>query len=126
MRRRNSAQKLKLTERDCRTLRTIVSKNHTTTAAQVTAELNIHLGHAVAQAVSRWLPTATTRVRVRAVCGVCVGQSRFSPSTSVSLANHHFTNFFIITITQGWHNRPIGGCSAEWTQLDSIPHYTNF
>jgi hypothetical protein len=30
-------------DRDCHTLRTIVSKNHRTTAAQVTAELNIHL-----------------------------------------------------------------------------------
>jgi hypothetical protein len=36
---------------------------------------------------------------------------------------HQF--FSIIIITQGWHNRPIGGCSAKWTQLDSIPHYTN-
>jgi hypothetical protein len=32
-----------LTERDRRTLSSIVLKNHTTTAAQVTAELNIHL-----------------------------------------------------------------------------------
>jgi hypothetical protein len=32
-----------LTERDRRTLRRIVLKNHATTAAQVTAELNIHL-----------------------------------------------------------------------------------
>jgi hypothetical protein len=39
----NSGQKSTLTERDCCTLRRIVSKNHRTTAAQVTAELNIHL-----------------------------------------------------------------------------------
>jgi hypothetical protein len=45
---------------------------------------------------------------------------RFSPSTSVSSANHS-TNFSIIIITRGWHNRPVGGCSAEWTQLDSPP-----
>jgi hypothetical protein len=32
-------------------------------------------GRAVAQAVSRWLPTAAARVRVRAACGVCGGQS---------------------------------------------------
>jgi hypothetical protein len=32
------------------------------------------LGRAVAQAVSRWLPTAAARVRVRAACGVCGGQ----------------------------------------------------
>jgi hypothetical protein len=30
---------------------------------------------AVTLAVSRWLPTAATRVRVRAACGVCGGQS---------------------------------------------------
>jgi hypothetical protein len=29
------------------------------------------------------------------------------------------TNFSIIIIIWGWHNRPIGGRSAEWTQLDS-------
>jgi hypothetical protein len=28
-----------------------------------------------AQAVSRWLPTAAARLRVRAACGVCGGQS---------------------------------------------------
>jgi hypothetical protein len=33
------------------------------------------LGRALAQAVSRWLPTAAARVRVRAACGVCGGQS---------------------------------------------------
>jgi hypothetical protein len=32
------------------------------------------MGRAVAQAVSRWLPTAAARVRVRAACGVCGGQ----------------------------------------------------
>jgi hypothetical protein len=32
-------------------------------------------GRAVAQAVSRWLPTAAARVRIRAACGVCGGQS---------------------------------------------------
>jgi hypothetical protein len=33
------------------------------------------LGRAIAQAVSRWLPTAAARVRVRSACGVCGGQS---------------------------------------------------
>jgi hypothetical protein len=27
--------------------------------------------------------------------------------------NHHSTNFSIIIISRGWHNRPIGGRSAE-------------
>jgi transposase len=38
----NSGRKSTLRERDHRTFRRIVSKNHTTTAALVTAELNIH------------------------------------------------------------------------------------
>jgi hypothetical protein len=49
---------------------------------------------------------------------------RLYSCTSVSSANHS-TNFSIIIITRGWHNRPIGGRSAEWTQLDSTRHYTN-
>jgi transposase len=38
---KNSGRKLSLTKRDCSTLRRIVSINHRTTAAQVTAELII-------------------------------------------------------------------------------------
>jgi hypothetical protein len=87
-------------------------------------------GRAIAQAVSHWLHTVVAQVSVRAehvefvVDKVALG--RFSPSTLVSLANHHFTKFSIIIITGGWHNRPIGGCGAEWTQLDSTLHYLNF
>jgi hypothetical protein len=33
------------------------------------------IGRAVAQTVRRWLPTAAARVRVRAACGFCGGQS---------------------------------------------------
>jgi hypothetical protein len=88
-------------------------------------------GRATAQAVSRWLPTAAAWVRVRAgMWGLWWTKRhwvRFSLSTSVSPANHHSTSFsiIIITITRGCHNRPIGGRSAEWTQLDSTLHYTN-
>jgi hypothetical protein len=35
----------------------------------------VKIDRAVAQAVSRWLPTAAARVRVRGVCVVCCGQS---------------------------------------------------
>jgi hypothetical protein len=89
-----------------------------------------HIGRAVAQAVSRWLPTAAARVRVRAdMWGLWWTKrhwGRFSPITSASPANHHSANFSIIIITRGWHNRPISGRNAEWTQLDSTPHYTNY
>ena len=40
---RNSGQKPKLSERDRCTLKKIVSINHRSAAAKVTAELNIHL-----------------------------------------------------------------------------------
>ena len=40
---RNSGQKPKLSERDWHRLKRIESKNHRTTAAKVTTELNIHL-----------------------------------------------------------------------------------
>jgi hypothetical protein len=35
----------------------------------------LSVGRAVAQAVSRWLPTAATGVHVEAGCGACGGQS---------------------------------------------------
>jgi hypothetical protein len=36
-----------------------------------------------------------------------------------------FHQFLLIIITRGWHYRPVGGRSAEWTKLDSTPHYSN-
>jgi hypothetical protein len=50
---------------------------------------------------------------------------RFSPSTSVSLANLHFTNFSIMIITRGWYNRPFSGRRAEWTHLGLQPPHAN-
>jgi len=40
---RNNDRNPKVSARDCHTLQKIVSKNHRTTAAKVTAELNIYL-----------------------------------------------------------------------------------
>jgi hypothetical protein len=86
-----------------------------------------NIGRAVGQAVSRWLPTASARVRVRTACGVCGGQSdtgagflrvlRF-PLPIIHQFLHHHND-------PGWHNRSISGCCTEWTQLDSTPHYNN-
>jgi transposase len=44
---RNSGRNPKLTDRDRRTLKRIVAKQHKTTAAKVTAELNAHLSNTV-------------------------------------------------------------------------------
>jgi hypothetical protein len=73
-------------------------------------------GRAIAQAVSRWLPTAASRVPAQVKsCGICRGQSGtgagFSYSTSVSSANSHSTDCskFIIIIIRCWYNRPISG-----------------
>jgi hypothetical protein len=35
------------------------------------------------------------------------------------------TNISIIIITRGLAQQAVSGRSAEWTQLDSTPHYTN-
>jgi hypothetical protein len=50
---------------------------------------------------------------------------RFPPITYVSSANHHSTKFFILIITRGMYNRPVGGRRAEWTQLVFTLHYSN-
>jgi hypothetical protein len=39
-----------------------------------TARENVGVGRTVAQAVSRWLPTAAARVRIWAACRICGGQ----------------------------------------------------
>jgi hypothetical protein len=65
-------------------------------------------GRSIAQAVSRWLPTVTARVRAR-VCssGICGGQSDAGASTSVSPADLHSTKFSFLTISRGGYNRPV-------------------
>jgi hypothetical protein len=82
------------------------------------------LGRAIAEAVSRRLPTAAARARARSGhVGFVVDKGALGQVFSkylVSPANHS-TNFSIIIITRGWHNRPAGGRSAEWTQLDTTP-----
>jgi hypothetical protein len=71
-------------------------------AGQLTASQE---GHAIVQAISRWLPTAAARVQtrvyshVRFVVDKVALEQVFSPSTSVSLANLHSTKFSTITIT---------------------------
>jgi hypothetical protein len=80
---------------------------------------------AIAKALSRWLLTATARGLVRAEhVGFVVDKVALRQLFSEyfgSPASHHSTNLSIVIVAQGWHNRPIGDRSAEWTQLDSTP-----
>jgi hypothetical protein len=86
-------------------------------------------GRAIAQAVSRWFPPRRPGFAPDQIMWDLWWTKwhwgRFSPNTPVSPDNHHSTKFFILIITWGNYNRPIGGRRAEWTQLDSIPQYSN-
>jgi hypothetical protein len=77
-------------------------------------------GHAIAQAVSCWLPTAATRVRGQVWSnGICGGQSGAGVGILrvLRFPELHSTKFSILTITRGRHNRPVSGRRAEWTQF---------
>jgi hypothetical protein len=80
-------------------------------------------GHAIAQEVSRWFPTAAARDRARVwqmgfvVDKVALGQV-FSEYFGFP---PHSTKFSIITITRGRSNRPFSGRRAEWTQFGPHP-----
>jgi hypothetical protein len=76
--------------------------------------VRLKFGRAIAQAVSRRLPTAAARVQSRVwSCGilwwtkVALGQV-FSENFGFPPANLHSICFstIIFTITRGWHNRP--------------------
>jgi Mn2+/Fe2+ NRAMP family transporter len=44
-------------------------------AQSYSAASKLNEGHAIAQAVSRWLPIMVAQVCIQAACGVCGGQS---------------------------------------------------
>jgi hypothetical protein len=94
----------------------------------VTPKPNVtfHSGRAIAQAVSRWLPTAAARVRDQfKSCGICGGQSdtgaglcrvlRFPLSILIPPTTPHSSS-----IIWGWYNRPNIGRRTKCTQ--SHPH----
>jgi hypothetical protein len=76
----------------------------------------------IAQAVSRWLPIASARVRARVCsCGICGGQSGAGagflrvllfplPTIIPTIALQSPSS-----IIWGWYNRPNNGRSTKWT-----------
>jgi hypothetical protein len=89
----------------------------------VCIDLRITNGHALAQAVSRWLPAAATRVRARSGhVGFVVDEVILGLIFSEYF--HHSTKFSVLIITRSRCNRSIGGRRAEWTQLWT-PHPIN-
>jgi hypothetical protein len=64
---RNSGQNPNLNERDHHSFKTIMSKNHRTTAAKVTAELNIHPEDPVSTKTVRQLHKSNVRSTVASV-----------------------------------------------------------
>jgi hypothetical protein len=62
-------------------------------------------GRAVAQAVSRWLPTSAARVRVRAACEICGGQSGTEAGFPYQSSFHQFLHH---------HNHPVLAQYAYW------------
>jgi hypothetical protein len=83
---------------------TVYSDNHikpgSTLCGQNETFLNVE-GRAIAQAVSRWLPTAAAWILARVKsCGICGGQSGTGAGflQVLSTANLHSTNCSTITI----------------------------
>jgi hypothetical protein len=95
---------------------------------------------AMAQAVSRRLPTAAARVRAQfRSCGICGGETnwhwgRFSPSTSVSPANLHPTDCSILIIyhpglvqwAKQWPTYQVGSVSPHPKKLKNYDIYWVF
>jgi hypothetical protein len=85
----------------------------------------------LAQAVSRWRPTAVARVRAQVrSCGVCGGQSGTGagflgvlrvpvPVPNPPTAPHSSSS----SIIRGWYNRPVSGQRTKWTQSQETGAY---
>jgi hypothetical protein len=93
------------------------------------SDLGVSACRAVAQAVSRWLPTAAARIRVRAACGFVLDKAALGQvfSEYFGFPWQWFHQFLHHHNQPGLAQEAIVGHSAEWTQLDStpLPHYTD-
>jgi hypothetical protein len=94
----------------------------------VYADITLEKGRAIAQAVSRRLPTAAALVRAQdKSCGICDGQSgagagffrvlRFPLPISILPTAPHSSS----SIIRGWYNRPISGRRTKRTQSHPTP-----
>jgi hypothetical protein len=73
------------------------------------------MGHAIAQAANRRLPTAAAHVQSQArSLGTCGGKMALGQVSS------EYFGFPCQLSFQGWYNRPISGRRMKWIQ----PHHT--
>jgi hypothetical protein len=81
-------------------------------------------GRAIAEAVSRWLPTAATRVQSRVwssgICGGQIGAGQVF-SEYFDFPCHSFHPILHPHNHPGRYNRPVNGRGAEWTQFGLHP-----
>jgi hypothetical protein len=85
--------------------------------------LNNYSGRAIAQEVSRRLPTAAAQVRAQVrSCGICGGQSGIGAGLlrllrfPLPIFNPPIDPQSPPSIIRGWYNRPNSGRSTKWTQ----------
>jgi hypothetical protein len=82
--------------------------------------VNYKMCRAIAQAVSRWLPTAAARVRTHVrSCGTGTGFLRVLRFPLPILITPTATPSS--SIIRGWYNRPVSGRRTKWTQSHPTP-----
>jgi hypothetical protein len=93
-----------------------------------TLSVRSEFGRAIAQAVSRRLPTAAVRIRAQVrSCGICGGQIGTGAGFLQALRSPlpilipptalHSSS----SIIRGWYNRPVSGRRTKWTQSHPTP-----